>query len=67
MTWSLSKAILAVIIAVALGIVLTAFLGPILIGLKVPIAVSVGQALVAWGFVLGVLAGLWFYFKGGSV
>lgn len=59
--------VLAVIIAVVVGIVLTALLGPVLIGLKVPIATEVGQFFVSWGFVLGVVAGLWYYFKGGTV
>lgn len=44
------------------GIVLVGLLGPILITVKVPIAVTVGDFLVAWGYVIGVLAGLWFYF-----
>lgn len=60
--FSVSKLILAVIIAVVVGIVLVGLLGPILITVKVPIAVTVGDFLVAWGYVIGVLAGLWFYF-----
>lgn len=62
--FSISKAVLAVVIAVVVGIVLVGLLGPILDGLKVPIAETVGRFFIAWGFVLGVLAGLWFYFKG---
>lgn len=63
---SISRIVLAVVIAVIVGIVLVGLLGPVLISVKVPIAVTVGRFFVDWGFVLGLLAGLWFYFAGGS-
>lgn len=64
MPFNLSKLILAVVIAVVVGIVLVGLLGPVLVTVKVPIAVTVGAFFESWGFVIGVLAGLWFYFKG---
>jgi hypothetical protein len=62
--FNLSKLILAVIIAVVVGIVLVGLLGPVLVTIKVPIAVAVGNFCEDWGFVIGVLAGLWYYFAG---
>ena len=64
MPLNIRKIILAVVIAVVVGIVLVGLLGPILITVKVPIAVTIGDFLEAWGFVIGVLAGLWYYFAG---
>ncbi len=55
---------MAVVIAVIVGLVLVGLLGPLLETLKAPVAVTVGTFFVAWGWVLGVLAGLWYYFAG---
>ena len=63
---NIQRIILAVVVAVVLGIVLVGLLGPVLISVKVPIAVTVGQFFLDWGFVIGVLAGLWYYASGGS-
>jgi uncharacterized membrane protein YvlD (DUF360 family) len=63
----ISKIVLAVIIAVVVGIVLAALLGPVLATLGVPIAVTIGHFFEAWGFVIGVLAGLWYFFTGGNM
>ncbi len=60
---SIQKLILALVIAVVVGIVLVGLLGPVLETVKVPIAVTIGEFFVAWGFVIGVLAGLWYYFR----
>lgn len=62
----IAKLVLAVIIAVVVGIVLVALLGPILDSLKVPIATTVGGFLITWGWVLGVAAGVWYFFAGGG-
>ncbi len=62
--FSIQRLILAVVIAAVVGIVLVGLLGPILIDVKVPIAVTVGRFLVDWGYVLGLVAGLWYYFRG---
>ena len=67
MTLSIRKLVLAVVVAVVVGIVLVALLGPILDTLKVPIATTIGEFFVAWGFVIGVLCGLWYYFAGPSI
>ena len=64
MTLSIRRLVLALAVAVIVGIVLVFLLGPILDTLKVPIATTVGGFLIAWGFVIGVLAGLWYYFAG---
>lgn len=62
----IGRIVLAIVVAVIVGIVLIGLLGPILVSIKVPIAVTVGHFFVDWGFVIGVLAGLWFFFSGGS-
>ena len=66
--------ILAVIIAPIVGLLLVGLLGPILKSLAVPIAVTVGEFFVKYGWVLGVLAwvlgvlaGLWYFFAGGPI
>ena len=61
----IGKAVLAVVVAVVVGIVLVGLLGPILISINVPIAETVGRFFKDWGFVLGLLAGLWYFFAGG--
>jgi hypothetical protein len=60
----ISRIVLAVVVAVVVGL-LCILLGSVLITLKVPIAVTIGGFLVTWGWVLGVLAGLWHFFRGG--
>lgn len=61
----LSKIVLAVVVAVivTLGCML---IGGILITLSVAVAVTVGQFLKDYGTVIGVLAGLWFFFSNAS-
>lgn len=60
----IGRIVLAVVVAVVVGLVLVGLLGPILASLGVPIAVTVGAFFVRWGWVLGILAGLWFFFSG---
>lgn len=67
MTFSIGRLVLAVVVAVIVGIVLVGLLGPVLISVKVPIATTIGAFFVSWGFVIGVLAGLWYYFAGGTL
>jgi len=60
-----SRVIIAVVVAVV--VTLACYLiGAILITLKVDIAVTIGDFLKQYGGVLGVLAGLWNFFGGGS-
>lgn len=66
MTFSLTRLILAVVVAVIVGIVLVGLLGPVLVSVKVPIAATIGEFFINWGFIIGVLAGLWYYFTGGT-
>lgn len=61
----IARLVLAVVIAVVVGIGLTALLGPILVSIHAPIAVVVGHFFIAWGWALGLLAGLWYFFAGG--
>lgn len=62
----ISRIVLAVVVAVVVGL-LCILLGSILVTLQVPIAVTIGGFLATWGWVLGVLAGLWFFFRGGKL
>jgi hypothetical protein len=62
----ITRAVLAVVVAVIVGLLLTYLLGPILISLAIPIAVVVGDFFVKWGFVLGICAGLWYFFSGST-
>lgn len=61
----LSRIVLALVVAVAVGLGCM-FLGSVLGDMKVPIAETVGAFLKSWGWVIGVLAGLWYYFTGGT-
>jgi hypothetical protein len=60
----IARVVIAVVVAVVVGLLLVGLLGPILISLHVPIAVVVGRFFLVWGWVLGVLAGLWYFFAG---
>ena len=61
----LARIVLAVVVAVA--VTLGCFLvGAILVTLKVAIAATIGMWLKDWGGVIGVLAGLWYFFSGTS-
>lgn len=62
----IGRVVLAIVIAVFVGVILL-LLGDVLDTLKAPLATAVGGWLKDWGWVLGVLAGLWFFFSGGSV
>lgn len=57
------KLILAVVVAVVVTLACI-LLGLILATLKVKIAKTVGNFLEEYGPVVGVLAGLWYYFAG---
>lgn len=56
----------AVVVAVIVGLLLVGLLGPVLVSLAVPIAVTVGHFFVRWGWVIGVLAGIWYFVSGSS-
>jgi hypothetical protein len=66
MTGSLiGRIVLAVIVAVIVGLLLV-LLGAVLVTLNVPIAETVGKFLQTYGFAIGVLVGLWYFFTNGS-
>jgi len=60
----IGRLVLALVVAVVVGLACL-LLGVILAGLAVPIAVTVGGFLTTYAWVIGVLAGLWHFFKGG--
>lgn len=62
----IARLCLAVVVAVAVGIGLVALLGPILVTLKAPVAVTVGDFFTGYGWVIGVLCGIWFFFMGST-
>jgi hypothetical protein len=59
----IQKLVLAVVVAIAVGLVCM-LLGAVIGSLNVPIAETIGHFLTAWGWVIGVLAGLWYFFAG---
>lgn len=61
----LARLILAVVVAVVVTLACI-LVGAILVTLTVDVAVTVGDFLKHYSGVLGVLAGLWYFFAGGS-
>ncbi len=59
------RLILAAVVMVVVGLVCI-LLGSVLATLKVPVLTTIGGFLEAWGWVLGFLAGVWYFFAGGS-
>jgi hypothetical protein len=59
----LSKLALSVVVAIVVTLACI-LLGAILIALKIDIAVTIGDFLKNYGAVLGVLAGIWYFFTG---
>lgn len=62
----LSRLVLAVVVAVVVTLVCL-LLGSILGTLTVAVAVTVGSWLTKYAGVLGVLAGLWYFFSGANL
>ncbi len=62
----LEAIIVAVLVAAVVGFLLVVVLGPVLNMLKVPIAVFIGGILVAWGWAIGVVVGLFWFFEHGG-
>jgi len=60
----IGRLVLAVVVAVVVGLACL-LLGLVLASLAVPIAVTVGGFLTTYAWVIGVLAGLWHFFRGG--
>lgn len=58
--------VVAVIIAIAVGVLLVALLGPLIKTIQAPVAQIAGDFFVKWGWAIGLLAGLLWFFSGGS-
>lgn len=54
--------VIAVLISVVVGLVLTALVGPLIGKLPGPFAATVGGFFTQWGWILGLIAGLWYFF-----
>lgn len=63
----LVRIVLAVLVAVITYLVCIFVGGVLLVSLKVPIAVATGQFLDTWASVISILAGLWYFFAGGTL
>jgi len=61
----LARLVQAIVVAVFVTLICV-LIGSILGSLSVAIAVTIGDFLKGYSAILGVLAGLWFYFGGGS-
>ncbi len=61
----LNRIVLSVLVAVVVTLACI-LVGGILITLTVAVAVTVGQFLKDYGAVIGVIAGLWYYFSGAN-
>lgn len=57
------RIILAVIVAIAVWLACL-FLGVVLGTLNVPLTDAIASFLTHWGWTIGVLAGLWYFFTG---
>ncbi len=62
----LNRLIVAVVIAAIVGLACL-LLGTVLVALGIPIATAVGAFLERWGWVIGVLAGLYSFATGRTV
>lgn len=61
----IGRVILAIVVG-AIAWLLCMFIGGLLATLAIPPIVFVGHFLKDWGYVIGVLVGLWFFFAGGG-
>lgn len=62
----IGRLVLALVVAIVTGLVCL-LLGTILRSLGIPIAETVGGFLAHWAWVIGILAGLWYFFTGGTL
>ena len=60
------KFILAVVVAIATWLILAVLFGPLLTGTNVSAANKVGVFFVAYGWLIGLLFGLWYFFAGST-
>ena len=59
--------IVAIVVAALVGLLLVGLLGPILNSVGIPIIAVLGAFFVRWGWVIGVLVGVLWFFSGGSL
>ncbi len=62
----IARLVLALVVAIVVWLGLTYLLGPILVTLVFPVAVVIGDFFIKWGGLLGILAGLWWFFSGST-
>lgn len=62
----IARIILAVAVCVVVALVCIFLAGPIIVtlGAGIPPLVIVGDFLIKFGWVLGLIAGIWYYFAG---
>lgn len=63
----ISRIVLSVIVMVVVGLLLVGLLGPFLLSVSVVPMVILGRFCVDWGWALGLLCGLWFFFSRGGL
>lgn len=59
--------VVAVVIAIIVGALLVYLLGPIIKTVPAPVAAIAGDFFIKWGWAVGILVGLLWYFGGGSI
>lgn len=62
----IGRIVLAVVVAAIIGLACL-LLGALLGDIHIEVASTVGDFLRQWGFVIGLLAGLWYFFTHGGV
>ena len=65
MTFNLGKAIVAIGVAFIVGIVLVGLVGPAIASLAG--VAFVGKFFIVYGFGIGIVAGIFYYFRGSAV
>ena len=60
----IQKIVIAILVAVIVGL-LCIFLGTVLGSINAPITEAIAGFLKTWGWAIGVIAGLWYFFAGG--
>ncbi len=63
----LNRIVLAVVVAVAVGLVLVGLLGPFLLQVHTPSTDVLGHFCKDYGWPVGILLGLWYFFAGGGL
>lgn len=59
----ISRLVLAVVVAVIVTLACI-LVGSVLADLSVQIAVTIGNVIKSWSSVIGIAAGIWYYFNG---